>query len=1018
MSKRLLFVLSLLVVLGVAVLFGATPNAWAQGRSLAPAFAQTLPADGEPWQGGWLDAIQIKEVSPDAALSQVISGTIDASMDGMNDPEALEQASANGLQQIRLQSYLSEITFNPAEFNNGVFNPFTNPRIREAVNWLIDRAYIRDTFFEGLAVPQYVVLTTNGIDYQRYFDTVASLEASYDLDVAHAWQQISQEMESMGATWDEANRHWLYNGAPVSLTFLIRNDLPAFRAQEVGDYVADQLESVGFVVDRQYKSRSETAPLVFGSDPANGQWHLYTGAWGGTSLERDEGSAFGFFYTNLGLGVPLWQAYHNDPQFYEAAQKLWNGDYASWDERNALFQQALPLSMQDAARVWLVEPVRFQVLRPDIHVASSSFLGAFDNDLWPYTIRRGAAPGGTVVLGQGSVLNEPWNPIDGSSWAYDVRAQALTKDLAVLSDPQTGLALAQRVAQGAVVAQTGTPIMATLDWVTLSFQDTINVPDDAWVGWDAQQQQFLTAGDEHPEGLTATMKTTVTYPDDLFTQVKWHDGSPLSVADFLMSIIMAYDRADANSPIYDESAHAPNVVALRITSLQPLTIETYLNKTSLDAENAVVTWWPKAPWHVLAVSNLAEANGALAYSSEKASSLGVPWTDYVQGDSLDILANYLNQASTNHYVPYANVLSTYISQATADARYANLQAWYNQHGHFWVQSGPYYLDHTGADRLFYNRFTDFPDAADKWVDQGQGASTVATMATQGDRRVGENASVTFVVDFGQDVTGVDAADFEVVTTGSVSGASITSVQPLQSGNANASEASPQYQVTVDVGSGEGSVRLKFADNASVQADGTDLALPFTSSEPALVNKGSTFPDVDTSHWAWAYVERLYAAGLTSGYPDGTYRPENPVTRAEMAVFLLRAEHGADYQPSSYSSYSFSDIAGHWAADWIEQLHQEGFTNGYPDGTYRPNASATRAEMAVFLLRVKHGLDYQPPNYDTYSFSDIAGHWAANWIEELHQEGYTNGYPDGTYRPDNGVTRAEMAVFLCKVFDLP
>ena len=180
----------------------------------------------------------------------------------------------------------------------------------------------------------------------------------------------------------------------------------------------------------------------------------------------------------------------------------------------------------------------------------------------------------------------------------------------------------------------------------------------------------------------------------------------------------------------------------------------------------------------------------------------------------------------------------------------------------------------------------------------------------------------------------------------------------------------------------------------------------------------TFGDVPYTSWAASWIEKLYNAGLTHGYPDGTYRPENPVSRAEMAVFLLRAEHGADYQPSSYDTYSFSDIAGHWAANWIEELHQEGYTNGYPDGTYRPNASATRAEMAVFLLRVKHGLDYQPPNYDTYSFSDIAGHWAANWIEALHQEGYTNGYPDGTYRPDNGVTRAEMAVFLCKVFDLP
>ena len=97
------------------------------------------------------------------------------------------------------------------------------------------------------------------------------------------------------------------------------------------------------------------------------------------------------------------------------------------------------------------------------------------------------------------------------------------------------------------------------------------------------------------------------------------------------------------------------------------------------------------------------------------------------------------------------------------------------------------------------------------------------------------------------------------------------------------------------------------------------------------------------------MEELYDEGLTSGYPDGTYRPENRVSRAEMAVFLLKAKHGSGYTPSAPSEESvFSDIDGHWAEAWIEQLKIEGITSGFPDGTYRPENTATRAEMAVFL----------------------------------------------------------------------
>jgi hypothetical protein len=183
---------------------------------------------------------------------------------------------------------------------------------------------------------------------------------------------------------------------------------------------------------------------------------------------------------------------------------------------------------------------------------------------------------------------------------------------------------------------------------------------------------------------------------------------------------------------------------------------------------------------------------------------------------------------------------------------------------------------------------------------------------------------------------------------------------------------------------------------------------------------ATFPDVQSDHWAWQFVEAIAAAGLTSGFPDGTYRPDNPVTRAEMAVFIKKGIHGSTYTPPTLDgSHPFSDIAGHWAEAWIEDLFDEGFTSGFPDGTYRPDNQVTRAEMAVFLKKAIHGSAYtSPPPDGSHPFSDIAGHWAEAWIEDLFDEGVTSGFPDGTYRPDNTATRAEMAVFLVNAFSLP
>ena len=182
---------------------------------------------------------------------------------------------------------------------------------------------------------------------------------------------------------------------------------------------------------------------------------------------------------------------------------------------------------------------------------------------------------------------------------------------------------------------------------------------------------------------------------------------------------------------------------------------------------------------------------------------------------------------------------------------------------------------------------------------------------------------------------------------------------------------------------------------------------------------STFPDVPMSHWAWQFVETIFSEGLTSGYPDGTYRPDNPVTRGEMAVFIKKGIHGSTYTPPTPDgSHPFSDISGHWAEAWIEDLFDEGFTTGFPDGTYRPDNQVTRAEIAVFLKKAIHGSAYTSPTPDgSHPFSDIAGHWAEAWIEDLYDEGITTGFPDGTYRPENQVTRAEMAVFLVNAFNL-
>jgi uncharacterized delta-60 repeat protein len=182
-----------------------------------------------------------------------------------------------------------------------------------------------------------------------------------------------------------------------------------------------------------------------------------------------------------------------------------------------------------------------------------------------------------------------------------------------------------------------------------------------------------------------------------------------------------------------------------------------------------------------------------------------------------------------------------------------------------------------------------------------------------------------------------------------------------------------------------------------------------------------FEDVNYTYWAQTWIESLYHAGVTRGCGINPFIfcPDAPTTRAEMAVFLLRGEHGSTYIPLATTGNVYSDVpTDHWAAAWIEQLAAEGITSGCGNGDYCPETAASRAQMAVLLLRAKHGSSYTPPPA-TGIFADVPmNHWAAAWIEQLAAEGITRGCGGGNYCPDAPGTRAQMAVFLVRTFNLP
>jgi S-layer homology domain len=201
--------------------------------------------------------------------------------------------------------------------------------------------------------------------------------------------------------------------------------------------------------------------------------------------------------------------------------------------------------------------------------------------------------------------------------------------------------------------------------------------------------------------------------------------------------------------------------------------------------------------------------------------------------------------------------------------------------------------------------------------------------------------------------------------------------------------------------------------------------PTAASGGTLQFHRTTFADVLGNSTFWKFVEGIYAAGITGGCatsPNLLYCPSSNVDRATMAVFLLRGIHGASYTPPAVgTSTGFLDVpVTYWAAAWIKQLAAEGITSGCGSGNYCPSTLVTRAQMAVFLLRSKHGASYVPPAVGgSTGFTDVpTTYWAAAWIKQLAAEGITSGCGGGLFCPESNVTRAQMAVFLSNTFSIP
>ena len=242
----------------------------------------------------------------------------------------------------------------------------------------------------------------------------------------------------------------------------------------------------------------------------------------------------------------------------------------------------------------------------------------------------------------------------------------------------------------------------------------------------------------------------------------------------------------------------------------------------------------------------------------------------------------------------------------------------------------------------------------------------------------------------------------------------------------------QRPLTITAGSAEGIAPVtcdKYTVEGLATGDKVDsVKLTGIQSEPGespnvasdAVIKNAKGEDV-TANYKITYVDGVLKAievlnkeihfNYVIGYTDGTIRPSNNISRAEVATIFFRLLTDEARTQYDKTTSSFSDIKdGAWCCRAVSTLTSMGIIKGYTDGTFRPNADITRAELATIIAR------FAKLDVNTKTFSDINGHWAQKSIELAAGNGWINGYTDGTFRPNKSIIRAETFAMINRVLD--
>jgi peptide/nickel transport system substrate-binding protein len=637
--------------------------------------------NGQPEKrGAYIDQVNfIRYLDQNLALQDLKSHKIDTYFfsiplevvsDTQNDPKLKVYETAGGFMDLLLNPA-------PARSTTGDLNPFSIRQVRFAMNYLVDRDFVVNEILKGHGSPRIDPFGIYSPEYLNIIDTVQSFGFRHSPELAQ--HMIAEALTHAGATKDNRSGKWIYNGRPITIKILIREDI-SYR-KSVGEAVASALENLGFNVVRDYGDLNKANTIIYGSDPQDIKWNVYPEGWESSGFAKYSPGTSAQMYAPWSAQMPG----NQNPSFWNyknatldaTTQRISFGNFSSQNERNDLLGSAVRDGIQESVRVFIAT-----ILDP--YVASQSVIGLI-NDFGAgipgrlSLINSRLADNRSIInVGMKEIYVGAWNSIAGFKDRYSVIEAADIGDPATFVNPYTGEV---------------TPIR--VPWIAIGTNGPhgrIPVSSNATI-WNPIIQHWDEAANNNNIS-TATSK--VTYG---LKYSKWHNGIMMDKSDLLYAYYFGHEwgtNTGANDKTVDSEYTSQAAQAIKydrgIRFLSNDKVESYIDFWHFDNKEigGAAAVWAGEPWEITAASERLVIGGKFAFSRTDSTSKSVDWLSLVIPSHVNALKEELQKMKAENYIP--NALRGIVSIEEAKKRYDASINWITHHNNAIIGNGPFYLD--------------------------------------------------------------------------------------------------------------------------------------------------------------------------------------------------------------------------------------------------------------------------------------------------------------------------------------